>query len=405
MYACTAKWARCYRRQKMDLEHTTSSIGESMNASLKGFSAKKMNVLTIANSATMCVDHSNNLARKREKRNATQLNTNITPSLMPLHKLIKNAMPVQDHLTHYAHKKAEHMYRKSQTFKSVRYSERCWLCIHSNAFASDDDQPLASIIMPRYSEVFEVNVSEDWFTCKCSCSNKTRNGTPCEHIINVSGVVSAKMFHPRWFKAYNSHLYDTNDAIKKPLQDLRLRHRRNPNACDIRGTLERTEFTAMEFKNGADNNLWKFMLALHTMHKSEVCLLRGSPIPSQYMGCDTTFIDCDFEFDNDAEDSFMESVAKQKKLPHENNVLYNTLLSYTKDISKSCENNSILSEYAKKQMGQLAGMISLMKQEEQGLNTSEGSTLVSSQPAIDTNTCAKRFKSFHESNSGKKKHK
>jgi hypothetical protein len=98
-------------------------------------------------------------------------------------------------------------------------------------------------------------------------------------------------------------------------------------------------------------------------------------------------------------------VTKQNNLPYQNNVLYNTLLSYTKDISKSCENDSILSEYAKKQMGELAVTISQMKQKEQGLNTSEGSTLVSSQPAIDTNTSAKRFKSSHESNSGKKKGK
>ena len=44
MDCCTAKWARCYKKHLLDLEQSTSSIGESSNSSLKG-SVKKGSIV------------------------------------------------------------------------------------------------------------------------------------------------------------------------------------------------------------------------------------------------------------------------------------------------------------------------------------------------------------------------
>lgn len=35
MDGCSLKWAKCYKHGKLDLEHPTSSIGESSNSSMK----------------------------------------------------------------------------------------------------------------------------------------------------------------------------------------------------------------------------------------------------------------------------------------------------------------------------------------------------------------------------------
>ena len=40
MDCCSTKWARCYKKHLLDLEQSTSSIGESSNSSLKGSTPK-----------------------------------------------------------------------------------------------------------------------------------------------------------------------------------------------------------------------------------------------------------------------------------------------------------------------------------------------------------------------------
>jgi len=61
-----------FRSEKMDLEHTTrtSSIGESMNSSLKGHSKKNLGCMTIGNASENMVQHSKSLDKKRNKYNA-----------------------------------------------------------------------------------------------------------------------------------------------------------------------------------------------------------------------------------------------------------------------------------------------------------------------------------------------
>ena len=62
MDCCTSKWARCYKKNLLDLEQSTSSIGESSNSSLKG-SVKKgsMAAMKLSKSADATVKNSKSL--------------------------------------------------------------------------------------------------------------------------------------------------------------------------------------------------------------------------------------------------------------------------------------------------------------------------------------------------------
>ena len=62
MDCCSTRWARCYKKHLLDLEQSTSSIGESSNSSLKG-SVKKgsMAAMKLSKSADTQVKNSNSL--------------------------------------------------------------------------------------------------------------------------------------------------------------------------------------------------------------------------------------------------------------------------------------------------------------------------------------------------------
>lgn len=69
MNVCSSSWAYCYKKKVMDLEQHTTSICESLNNSLKQFTKSPMASLTFANSAVMCINHSDKLLKKRKMHN------------------------------------------------------------------------------------------------------------------------------------------------------------------------------------------------------------------------------------------------------------------------------------------------------------------------------------------------
>mmetsp|Transcript_2524 Transcript_2524/g.2829 ORF Transcript_2524/g.2829 Transcript_2524/m.2829 type:complete len:364 (+) Transcript_2524:2-1093(+) len=75
MEMSSTKWAKCYKTSAMDLEQTTSSIGESANGSLKNFDNGKLASKTIATSAGSQILHSNHLNKKRDDSLAKDMNT------------------------------------------------------------------------------------------------------------------------------------------------------------------------------------------------------------------------------------------------------------------------------------------------------------------------------------------
>jgi len=377
MEPCTTKWARCYREDKMDLEHTTSSIGESMNSSLKGHSKKKMAAMTIGNASENMLQHSKKLVQKRNGRNARQLNTAVQESSVPNHGYLSN----------YSLVSAEYMSKRSHKYYGVRRSHHSYLVMHMNALTDNENTELIDCILPKYSNVFEVTVQKCGTTCKCTCGAKARNGMPCIHMCVVMGQISAQMFHPRWFKVYNSHLYDTDKDIRQSLQDLRSWHEDNALLCNITDIWVKSEFTEPEFMNGANADIFKAMEGLERMHKAKECLMRGQDIPLRFLeasGDVSQNFEVDLEYDSEAGDPGLKSgetihrkAPKQKE--YDSYSLHSYLQSASRDISNLCHNNQRLAKEAKRTVDNLIERLTKEVNDELGIIENEESTVVSSQ--------------------------
>jgi hypothetical protein len=70
----SSSWALCFKKDVMDLEQHTTSIGESLNSSLKKYKAVPMASLTLTNSAMTCIDHSQTFLTKRKIQNVQNNN-------------------------------------------------------------------------------------------------------------------------------------------------------------------------------------------------------------------------------------------------------------------------------------------------------------------------------------------
>lgn len=74
MQHCSSSWALCYKKHTLDLLHHTTSIGESLNSSLKNYKNSPMASLTLANSAMICINHSDTVLQKRKMVNEMENN-------------------------------------------------------------------------------------------------------------------------------------------------------------------------------------------------------------------------------------------------------------------------------------------------------------------------------------------
>ena len=70
-----SSWARCYKQPTMDLDHSTSSPGESTNASMKGFGTGSMSQKSLKKSSDHMIKHSASLENKRAQSVASNITT------------------------------------------------------------------------------------------------------------------------------------------------------------------------------------------------------------------------------------------------------------------------------------------------------------------------------------------
>jgi len=251
METCSTKWARCFRQNEMDLGQSTSSPGESMNHSMKAYSTKKLGSMTLSNSADVMINHSSYLDTKRVKYNSNDLNTSATTMVIPGLQL----------LTRYAEKQTEKSFSKRGNYYIVRVSQASWLVLHKNALNDGDDYdlPLESINdvhIAKYTVIYEVTVNTTWTEVQCSCKFKRQYGMPCVHMFAVNESWCSPK--PRWFKSYNSHLYNDKPEIRFLLQEIRTSNDKNRNSCNISGTMMST-FHGVEYLNGSDEKKYQCM--------------------------------------------------------------------------------------------------------------------------------------------------
>jgi hypothetical protein len=264
-------WAKCFRSCNLDLEQTTSSIAESMNASLKSYSSKPLASKTIANSAALIVAHSNTLLGKRQRQNEYNLLKS---------RQFAEASSQLNHVTIKCQKDIETMINESKYYNQVRVSKTRWFVWHESTFKKKET--MYDNVIPMYSNVYCVETNDSFEECWCSefCKVVSRKGIPCVHILTVVKNFHPKMVNPRWLKAYNSSLYEkcshifddllkwkTDNHFKVYVQDV------FPEELKVYNDDNATKRKAEDIKRA---------IAVQRMDQQKQVLVQGDLIPDQF---------------------------------------------------------------------------------------------------------------------------
>ncbi len=96
---------------------------------------------------------------------------------------------------------------------------------------------------PLYSNCHRVFVDKDRRCAFCSCNYRYATGMPCSHLVKVIGskYLDASMFHPRWYKTTNSHLYTDYDDIRSLTDKLVMEYRRDPPRVPLDAVWQKIE--------------------------------------------------------------------------------------------------------------------------------------------------------------------
>ena len=299
MQCCTTKWAKCYKKSVMDLEHTTTSPGESMNKSMKYYSKRPMAGMNLDKSAKTMLNHSEHFDQKRDNHNAKQLNS----------RTVDIFMPEQNLLTKYCQEYSNAIWNHVSDYYCVRDKPGEYLICHKNTFVCDENAPLIDLKrkgIPKYANVYRVRILyAGGTTVKCMhCKQRSRKGILCVHILAAVQMCHPKMFHPRYLKAYNLRLYLENKRIAEHINSL-LAWNRDLLFCDcsdISGLLDLPPFVGIEYRGGSTDAVYANMVALEQMHHSKQVLLRGQAIPVDFFSSPEIGFDHDFDYNSEAGD-------------------------------------------------------------------------------------------------------
>mmetsp|Transcript_12708 Transcript_12708/g.14788 ORF Transcript_12708/g.14788 Transcript_12708/m.14788 type:complete len:84 (+) Transcript_12708:697-948(+) len=81
------------------------------------------------------------------------------------------------------------------------------------------------------------------------------------------------MFHPRYYKAYNSQRisYKENIEMRDIITSLLDQHHRNPSYCDVSSHFKPPTYNGVMFGPGVTEAYYKNMIALEKMHAEKQC--------------------------------------------------------------------------------------------------------------------------------------
>ncbi|KAG7373839.1 SWIM zinc finger domain protein [Nitzschia inconspicua] len=178
----------------MDLR--TTSISESMHASMKsGFDGVRAGMGT-ALSANTAVDKSKRRLKERQQQNAREQERNIKWS----------EIPTAQHLTEYCLLKAKEEWDVSTNL----------IVVHANIDPGEwwvfkPHNPSGGVLAPPvYTRLRRVKLVNEKFLW-CSCGLPSRLKYPCRHIYAVTKQVSMTMFAVRWHSQFQ-HYYGRDGA-------------------------------------------------------------------------------------------------------------------------------------------------------------------------------------------------
>jgi hypothetical protein len=309
------------------------------------------------------------------------------------------------YLTDHAEGLAVQLLAQANTYYVIRINSLTWYIINKNHVSEVRER--ADRVIPKYTNIHIVRVSENFKQCQCSCGRRFHNGRPCVHAVAMLDAIHPQYFHPRYYKMYNSHIYDTHSDVKAHLDGMIDKFCLEPQCIDIEGTFTFTSFTDIEYKNGANAAILKVSQVLLQMHHDHIPFNRNDFDHSLFesyhsVADDDNSLDGigDFgvpfnEEDNNIHVGAIELNGTFDRRSMDEKVFYTKMESKLRSLAKLCETVPGERQTVLDQMTALEGSLTKKALAKRGLNAPVG-TLISSNPPIESSPQKKRIKGSHE---------
>ena len=334
------------------------------------------------------------------------------------------------HLTDYAEGLTISLLDKLADYYCAGIGNDEFLVCGKTQFTLNSDRRNSNILQrPQYSNCHKVSVDKLRKSASCSCNYRLSTGMPCSHLIKVIGAnnLHASMYHPRWYKSTNSHLYTDHSNIRE-LTDILISHyRENPAIVPLKAVWNRIDLSC-----DTEEQLWKgtalfekrCMIGLWHMHvmkipfdRNELVVLPSSFNVSNLKETDVaprdekvkdkdgfeSILDVKLNKNvscasSDEEDMNKNEFLHDAKVDHR--VWYNKLQEEIKTISKMCETvpdqKDVVLEGLKKTRRNLEKITAERLETAGRITKNSNATIVSSNLPMETSPTKSRYKRAYE---------
>jgi hypothetical protein len=163
----------------------------------------------------------------------------------------------------------------SKSIVGFRESKYVFYAMNKSVIKGNSQHNHPNGAIGKYVNVHRLVVDPTTMKCCCSCSRKAQNGRPCVHMCVIVPVFGPQMFSPRWYKSWNSDLFE-NQKINGVLTAMRKTHEGSSRGwCPIDCLWENTEFKNVEYINGCDANIEKVMRAITKVKESSETICKA----------------------------------------------------------------------------------------------------------------------------------
>lgn len=310
---------------------------------------------------------------------------------------------------------------KRKSFFCARVSDSKWLVMNKHHLHDGDEDKECCIYMkpPHFVNVYCVQIDESKQHCKCTCAHKRRTGRPCVHVISVCDAVNHEMYHPRYYKVYNSSDMYQDDKIHRALQSIRDEHEKYPEFVKIHAFIDELMNPLLKSRNGTTEENAEVMKSAFASIDSGTVFLQSDLMSLKDRSSASTNasfhedelenLDGNISFDmSESSGSFSQDSVNHKKGNGKHDAShdrknYSYVNAIVKECSKFCEGRPLLWDLMN---AKIEEMHSAIIREYKILNDSKkrtqcddeqnSNTLVSSNLPIEKCPGRKRYKSYHE---------
>jgi hypothetical protein len=385
----TYKWAFPYKSDKFHLDIIASSMTEAINGGMKQVGPSPLASKTLADSSAVMIHHSNNLERKRELYNSVQVDkTPLWSSSITKHYLTTFAEGIAIHDYDWCREKVIY----------VQIDEYTWYAADRDYMSTCLSKKLLK--RPEYSNVFMVKLNQQTLQhLSCSCHHYISHGMPCVHILPICDGIKHDMFHVRWFKAFNSHLYSKSPAWKDALNQLIKKKKENLEWCYCNDFIPDYDGGVTYSSGASDKDLNNFeKLLVH--NRNGIPHMKGQPLLDTNIGIHETCHPTYATFNTDDKgDLSIADVFQEHPAMLSNELGYAKGLAILKEITKCNDVNwndvvdkmsSILEGVKEKEFQKVACIANTAG------NSVQASSLVSSHVPNEHSPKKRRHKAFYE---------